>query len=138
MTENENPMNENYDSEMEATMESVSDTMEAFLASAHVDAVFGEPIQHGANLIIPAAEVFTAGGFGYGFGQSQETKDPAGGGGGGGGGTVQARPIAVIVADGERVKIHPVFDVTKMAIAGITTFGVMLTTYLRLIRKSRG
>lgn len=109
------------------------DTMNRFLLSADVGAVYGEPIQHGENLIIPAAEILSWAGFGVGYGGSGEVQNPAGGGGGGGG-HVFSRPVAVIVMSPDRVRVKPVVDATKIALAAFTALGFMVATYLRMRR----
>lgn len=118
-------------------VESVQDTMELFLSAADVHAVYAEPVVHGENLIIPAAEILSGAGFGYGAGGSASPQEGGGGGGGGGGGRVFSRPVAVIVASPGGVKVQPVFDFTKIALAGITAFGFMLATYARINRQSK-
>lgn len=125
----------------EAAVESSQDTMELFLSSADVHAVYAEPVTHGENLIIPAAEILSVAGFGYGSGGGT-SNDPqntgaGGGGGGGGGGRVFARPVAVIIATPDGVRVDPVFDLTKIALAGITAFGFMLATLSRMKRGPR-
>lgn len=117
-----------------ASVDSAQESMEMLLAAADVHAVFAEPVQHGENLIIPAAEILSVAGFGYGSGGSNDPKNPGGGSGGGGGGRVFSRPVAVIVASQTSVEIRPVFDITKIALAGLTAFGFMLATLSRMKR----
>ncbi len=108
--------------------------LDRFLEVAAVDTVFGEPIRHGETTIVPAAEVLTGMGFGFGFGRGSEggdkPKHEGGGGGGGGGGSVLARPVAVVVASPQGVRVEPVIDVTKVALAALTAGGFMLATWL--------
>ena len=112
----------------------VEGTLNSFLQTASVNRVFSEPVRHGDTLLIPSAEVLVGLGFGagYGFGsdKAREEKQGAvgGGGGGGGGGRTLSRPVAVIVATPQGVRIEPVVDVTKVAIAAITAAGFMLAT----------
>jgi uncharacterized spore protein YtfJ len=83
-------------------------------------------------------------GFGAGYGsgpvntesdeESEQEGTEAGGGGGGGGGRTLSRPVAVIVASPEGVRVEPVVDPTKIALAAITAAGFMLTTILRMKR----
>jgi len=124
-------------SDTATAVESAQDTMELFLSSADVHAVYTEPVVHGENLIIPAAEILSAAGFGYGSGMSTDPENAGGGGGGGGGGRVFSRPVAVIVASQTGVEVKPVFDFTKIALAGITAFGFMLATLSRMQRPPR-
>lgn len=127
-------------------IEIVQETMEALLAVADVSAVYGEPIEHGDTIIIPAAEVLCGMGFGLGYGEGSESvadregKDTprAGnsgrGGGGGGGGRSFSRPVAVIVAEPDGVRVEPVVDVTKIALAALTAAGFMLGMIARMSR----
>lgn len=120
--------------EGEQAVSAVENTIDTFLDAATVDAVYGEPIQNGDTLIIPAAEVLSVLGFGvgigsgYGSGGQDESEGQGGGsgGGGGGGGRVLARPVAVVIASPEGVRVEPVLDVTKVALAALTAFGFMV------------
>ena len=117
----------------ESSIQVVQDTLDYFLSTASAEAVYHEPVKHGNTLLIPAAEIFSAMGFGVGSGESGESDESStegassggGGGGGGGGGSVFSRPVAVIVSSPEGVRIEPVFDLTKVALAGLTT-GVLM------------
>ena len=104
------------------------DVMERLIESADVAKVFAPPIAHGDRLLIPAAEVFAAAGFGMGSGSGQVGARAGqarrgGGSGGGGGGTTLARSVAVIVSSPEGVEVRPVIDVTKIALAALTAAG---------------
>ena len=121
----------------------IEDTLDTFLAAASVEAVFGEPAQHGDSLIIPMAEVLSAVGFGMGSGYGKSPSSEAeeldssqlnigSGGGGGGGGRVFARPVGVIIASPEGVRVEPVVDVTKIALAALTAAGFMTTMLVRM------
>jgi uncharacterized spore protein YtfJ len=125
------------------SMDMVKDTMDKFLAAASVNAVYGEPIQSGDALIIPAAEVLSGLGFGMGAGvgnnaakdeEGKPVQNSGGGGGGGGGGRVLSRPVAVIIASPEGVRVEPVVDVTKVALAALTAGGFILGMLLRMLR----
>jgi uncharacterized spore protein YtfJ len=124
-------------------VEAVQETFELFLETANVDRVYGEPIQHGDTLIIPSAEVLVGLGFGtgYGFGQGEREASGAtpggGGGGGGGGGRVLSRPVAVIVASPEGVRVQEVVDPTKIALAALTAAGFMIGMMARMMRPRR-
>lgn len=132
-------------SEMENAGEAldvVQETVESFLETASVDRVFGEPIKNGDTLIIPAAELFTFLGFGAGFGggtsvESKEGTQRGGGGGGGGGGRILSRPVAVVVASPEGVRVVEVVDPTKIALAAITAAGFMVGMFLRMVSPKR-
>jgi len=127
--------------DMDSTLDIVEDTMDRFLSAATVEAVFGLPIEHGENLIIPAAEVLSFAGFGVGFGSGtgepsgeQQAASSGSGGGGGGGGRVFSRPVAVIVASPTHVRVKPVVDVTKIVMAWFTAFAFVFATMARMNR----
>jgi uncharacterized spore protein YtfJ len=113
----------------------VNDTLEYFLSTASVEAVYNEPIKHGNTLLIPAAEVVSIMGFGVGGGEASQ--NGADSGGGGGGGSVYSRPVAVIISSPEGVRVDPVFDLTKVALAGMTTGLLMFGMVARLWSLSR-
>ena len=120
------------------SLEMVQDTMEEFLAAADVRAVYGEPIQHGDTTIIPTAEVLSGLAFGFGGGggtgtdQNSDKPVQGSGSGGGGGGRVLSRPVAVVVASSEGVRVEPVIDITKIALAGLTALGFMVGMMFRM------
>jgi uncharacterized spore protein YtfJ len=135
-------------------VDAVQETLELFLETAHVDRVYGEPIQHGETIIITAAEVLTGMGFGLGYGagsaqgegmpeSSGEASDggsgsgSGAGGGGGGAGRTLSRPVAVIVAGPDGVRVEPVVDPTKIALAALTAFGFMAGMLMRMQRAAR-
>jgi uncharacterized spore protein YtfJ len=113
-----------------AGLETIQRTMDQFLSAAKVEAVYGQPLQQGDMVIIPSAEVISVMGFGLGSGVNTDQdqvgkKENNEGMGGGGGGRVFSRPVAVIVASPEGVRIEPVVDLTKVILAALTTFGFM-------------
>jgi len=124
-----------------AALDLIQNTMDEFLATADVHAVYGEPIEHGSTLIIPAAEVLCGMGFGVGSGSgtgsgeedSSPTSGSGSGSGGGGGGRVFARPVAVVISDSDGVRVETVVDATKIALAALTAVGFMLGTLLRML-----
>jgi len=124
--------------EIESGLEVFQDTMEEFLAAADVRVVYGEPIQHDDTTIIPTAEVLCGLGFGVGSGSgtsADENPDKPSqgfGGGGGGGGRILSRPVAVVVASPEGVRVEPVVDITKIALAGLTALGFMVGMVFRM------
>ena len=117
--------------------------MEDMFATADVSKVYGKPIKHETALIIPAAEVLWAGGFGavsgFGEGPVPEGEDfgNSGGSGSGGGGRSFARPVAVIISTEEGVRVEPVPDPTKVLMAAITAAGFMAAMTLRMISSRR-
>lgn len=121
---------DDFDTEGEPALDVMQNTMDSFLDAATVDAVYGDPIQNGDTLIIPSAEVLALMGFGLGSGSGYGPSDNEGsnqgggtGSGGGGGGKVLARPVAVVISSPEGVRVEPVVDVTKIAMAALTAFG---------------
>jgi uncharacterized spore protein YtfJ len=101
----------------------VQESLETLLDTADVSKVYAKPVEHEEALIIPAAEVVAGVGFGAGYGGSGQPNE--GGGGGGGGGKTFARPVAVIIADKNGVRVEPVIDPTKIALTALTAFGFM-------------
>lgn len=122
-------------------LEMYQDTVEEFLAAADVRVVYGEPIQHDDTMIIPTAEVLCGMGFGVGSGTGisadRDVDKPSQGSGvgGGGGGRILSRPVAVVVASPEGVRVEPVIDITKIALAGLTAMGFMISMMFRMSSK---
>ena len=136
--------------DLHQTMDDVNTTMKAFIEAASVDRVYGAPIEVGETKIIPAAENLVVMGFGAGFGygtsefeSNEETPSSGegigegGGGGGGGGGRTLSRPVAVIIASPEGVRVEPVADRTKVIMAAITAAGFVAGMFLRMTRGPR-
>ena len=97
-------------------------------------AVFSEPVTNGPYTVITASEVTAGIGAGYGGGggvggdgdhrlddEQNEATGSGFGGGGGGGGTAMARPVAAIIIEPNGVRVEPIMDPTKIAIAFFTT-----------------
>ena len=120
-----------------AEIDLMQDTMDSLLAVASVDAVYGQPVKNGDTLIIPAAEVLAGAGFGFGSGSGGEEGSNGQGIGGGGGGRSFARPVAVIIASPEGVRVEPVMDGTKISLAVLTAGAMMLGLALRLLRPAK-
>ncbi len=114
----------------------VQETIETFLDTADVNKVYAEAVEHEGTLIIPAAEVVAgmAFGAGYGSGGPVDENGNASGGGGGGGGKTFARPVAIIIADRDGVRVEPVMDPTKIALTALTAFGFVFSTIARIRR----
>jgi uncharacterized spore protein YtfJ len=113
----------------------VQETLETFLETADVNKVYAEAVEYEGSLIIPAAEVVTGMGFGAAYGTGILSDDNDGGsGGGGGGGKTFARPVAVIIANEDGVRIEPVIDPTKIILTALTSFGFIFGTIARLKR----
>lgn len=132
---------------VDKTEEQLLSGMQGIFSAARASAVYGEPQQVGDQMLITVSEVSAGGGFGFGRGigtaSEEETATDSdgvsagGGGGGGGGGGSTARPVAVILVGPDGVKVKPVVDVTKIALAAITAWGVMIPTLVRIARASR-
>ena len=136
--------------------------LDRIVAAADTARVFGAPVTSGQYVVITAAEVAAGGGFGSGMGfggprrprrgEGEEaaagqaaaatfgdkTFEPMGtGGGGGGGGGSMGRPVAAIVIGPDGVVVKPVFDITKMALAGITAWGAVAGLGIKMASKRR-
>ncbi len=126
---------------------------ERIFAAAQPGAVYSQPVVSGNYTIITASEVTAGGGFGSGGGfrpatpraqkQSGEEVSPSeqtdsGGGGIGGGGGSAGRPVAIISIGPDGVTVKPGFDLTKIALAGITAWTTMLVVLRRARKASKG
>ena len=117
MTENlsTDPTSTPEDERIRATMSSGLDR----LMSVSADRVFGEPVRIGDRVVIPAASIEFSGGFGFGG-------DGNSNGGGGGGGHQAGRPVAIIEAGPDGVRVKPVIDFTRV---GLTLAAAALTVW---------
>jgi uncharacterized spore protein YtfJ len=122
----------------------IQDIAVKYLASASVEAVYGKPQKVGDTLIIPTAEVVN--GLGFGLGSGSGSGGPGGpegasgsgsGAGGGAGGGLHTRPVAIIIASPEGVRVEPVVDATKIALALFTTLGFMFGMLFRMLQPRR-
>ena len=113
--------------------------LDEVFAAARPGLVFSAPVVTGAYTIITASEVMGGGGFGVGGSDTPSSADNAvtGGHGGGGGGGARARPVAAIVIGPDGVTVKPIFDITRVALAGITAWGAMGIILARMYRGSR-
>lgn len=120
---------------MDASIEFGQQAIEKLFESAGVDKVYGKPIKHGDITVIPAAEVITGAGFGAGsgFGPQEGETTTGGGSGSGGGGRSFSRPVAVIVASPEGVRVEPVVDPTKILLGALTASGFILAMMGRMM-----
>ncbi len=109
-----------------------NELLEKLADAADSKAVFSEPVESGDYKVITAAEVSVGLGFGYGGGggfgdemgseeEETATKGVGIGSGGGGGGMAMSRPVAVIEIGPHGVRIEPIIDPTKIALAFFTT-----------------
>lgn len=129
--------------DLHQTFEDVNKTMKAFIETASVDRVYGAPVEVGDTIIIAAAENLAVLGFGagggYGSAEGEGDEDSpslgeGGGGGGGGGGRILSRPVAVIIASPEGVRVEPVADRTKVIMAAITAAGFVASMVFKMTR----
>jgi uncharacterized spore protein YtfJ len=122
-----------------SALNTVQTTLDKFLSAANVEAVYGQPIEQGENVVIPAAEVLSVVGFGLGLGggsqNATEAENAGSGGGGGGGGRVLARPVAAIIMSPKGVRVEPIVDVTKIVLAVFTTLGFMVGMLTRMMSR---
>ncbi len=118
------------------TTNTVEQVLGRMMNSAKVDAVFGQPVERGNTTVIPCSEVVVGLGMGSGSGPIDE-RGNAVGGGSGAGGSARARPIAAIVISQDGGRVEPIMDITKVALAGITTGAFILFWLGRLSRITR-
>jgi uncharacterized spore protein YtfJ len=129
--------------------EQATELMEQLLSVAQPGTVFSEPVTAGEYTVITAAEVKVGMGFGYGTGggagrgpqeeEAEEEGEGVGyGGGGGGGGVSGGRPVATITIGPGGVRVEPVVDPTKIALAFFTTIGSMFMMLTRMRRAAKG
>ena len=122
--------------------------MEKLYTVANPKAVFSEPVEAGEYKVITATELYVMQGFGYGGGggvgnnpdseeEGDESVSVGYGGGGGGGGTAAARPVAAIEIGPHGVRVEPIVDPTKIAIAFFTTLISIFAMGSKLKRASR-
>ncbi len=136
--------------DLHQTFDDINSTMKAFIDTASVDRVYGAPVEVGETKIIPAAENLVIMGFGAGGGYGstefegdEETQTggegvgEGGGEGGGGGGRTLSRPVAVIIASPDGVRVEPVADRTKVLMAAITAAGFVAGMFFRMSRGPR-
>lgn len=131
------PETDLFDSQ--ASAERISDAMLRITGIANVEAAYGKPAQQGDVLVIPAAEVIGALGFGFGAGggtnrEAGAVKDFGGGNGGGGGGYATSRPVAVVVVTPAGVRIKPVVDTSRIIIAAFTAWAAIVASIVGVIK----
>lgn len=112
----------------------VQETLGKIINVANVDAVYGEPIANGDMLVVPSAEIVGLVGFGAGTGRGRAVGFGKVGGAGGWS-RVFSRPVAAIVITPTNVRVEPIVDVTKVALAAFTTAGFMLAMIARMSKR---
>src|SRR5579859_1568112 len=97
--------------------------LEKIYAAAQPGAAFSTPVVSGEYTVITASTLAAGGGFGFGSGTGPAAEKAADGTasglGGGGGGASPARPIAAVVIGPDGVKVKPILDASKIAVAAI-------------------
>ena len=97
--------------------EQAMDVLKRLFAVAEPGAVYSAPVTVGDQTVITASEVSIGMGLGFGSGSGSSQEGAGGGGGGGGGGGSMGRPVAVIAIGPQGVRVEPVVDPTKIALA---------------------
>ena len=122
-----------------APPDAVRQTLGRLLETVGAGSVFAAPVVRENVTVIPCAEVMMGLGMGQGSGTGMAAdntgQSEGSGAGGGGGGT--SRPVAAIVITQGQVRVEPIVDATKVALAGITTLAFMGATLLRISRAGR-
>lgn len=113
--------------------------MERLGRAAQPNAVFGQPFERGDTTIIPCCEIALGMGAGGGTGTAQtaEKQEKSVGEGMGAGGGVRGRPVAAIVLARGTVRVEPIVDATRVAMAALTTAGFIGFWLLRLTGSTR-
>jgi uncharacterized spore protein YtfJ len=99
-------------------------------------AVFSQPMTVGDNTVITAADVQVAMGMGVGHGTGGTDESGGEGSGGGGGGFSAGRPVAAIIISPTGVRVEPIVDVTKIALAFFTMLGAIFMAWRAMRRQS--
>lgn len=118
----------------------VEQTLGKMLETVRVSSVFGQPVERGETTVIPCSEMMVGMGMGGGMGTgpAQKEGETAEGEGAGGGGGGRGRPVAAIVVTPAGVRIEPIVDVTRVALAGVTTAAFVFVSLARMTRVMRG
>lgn len=119
-----------------APIDPTEQALSRLVITASADAVFGEPVVNGDTTVIPCSEVAIGMGMGSGGGPVDENGNPTGSGSGGGGGA-RGRPVAAIVITQDGVRVEPIFDITKIVLASLTTGTFILLWIGRLFLMKR-
>lgn len=127
----------------EAVGRTLQDALQRMMDSVRPEGIFGAAVERDGVTVIPCAEVSAGFGMGGGTGfgpapatqprtaatngavsaQSSDGVVTSAGSGMGGGGGATGRPVAMIVISQGQARVKPVVDVTKLAIAALTTLG---------------
>ncbi len=100
-------------------------TLGRLVTTARADAIFGQPVERDNATVIPCSEIAVGVGMGSGSGPVDDKGNQTGGGSGGGGGA-RGRPVAAIIITKDGVLVEPIFDLTKIVLASLTTGAFVL------------
>jgi uncharacterized spore protein YtfJ len=140
---------ESFTATVEKSAERVSELLGKLTLVAQPGAVFSEPITAHDHTIITASEVTVGMGVAFGSGggtdgsarkesaNDKDTSSASEGGGGGGGGGSMGRPVAVISVGPGGVRVEPVVDPTKIALAFFTMLGAIFMSWRAMRRFGR-
>ncbi len=115
-----------------------NELMGRLFTAAQPESLLSEPMVQGDYAVIIASEMMGGLGYGYGGGggSAANAEDGSGfGGGGGGGGSMMARPVAAISVGPDGVRVEPIVDPTKIAIAFFTTMAAIFVSLRRISRR---
>lgn len=116
-------------------IKAVERSIELLASTSDPASVFGDPVQHGDTLVIPCAEAYMGMGMGGGSGGGEDDEGESGSGSGAGsGGVARGRPVAAIIISSAGVRVEPIVDITKIALAGFTTLAFVVYWLGRLGR----
>lgn len=126
--------------EVDSALETTAEVLNKLVGVARAESVFSTPVEYENTIVIPCCEVATGGGMGIGSGpdQTREEKKQSIGWGVGTGGGSNARPIALIVLSPEGAEVKPIVDVTKIALAALTTVTFTILWLMRSSRRGQG
>lgn len=116
---------------------------EAAREALDVRKLVGEPIVHGATMVIPVARVAGGSGMGYGAGTvdapGHRPSSAAGGQGDGGGGGfgVTGRALGAYVIRDDSVEWRPAIDLTRVVLGAQAAAVVAVVTLARALRRRR-
>jgi uncharacterized spore protein YtfJ len=115
---------------MEAEIQTMLDSFADLREKANVNAAFGEPVTAEDRTVIPVAKVAYGFGMGTGHGTMAEeettgetTEGTTEGTGTGGGGGALAHPFAVVEVTPDGIRVEPIVDEQKLALAGSLLIG---------------
>ena len=115
-----------------------NELMGRLFTAAQPESLLSEPVVQGDYAVIIASEMMGGLGYGYGGGggSAPDAEDGSGFGSGGGGGSMMARPVAAISVGPDGVRVEPIVDPTKIAIAFFTTMAAIFVSLRRISRRA--